>query len=241
METLFTQIDRACQTLSTEEICKLGDEAWEAEDYGRAVRWYQHAAQKDCAEAQYQCGKAYSSGRGAELDRDQALEWYEKAAMHHHEKAIRACISFYDRDVPTFENKPRALYWYEQLAQDGDAQAQYQCARRYYNAIGTPQDLDKAARWARSAKDHKVEGADELWADILSDWMKFKEPYYSGVAADKDGNYALALSSFQKAVNQGDKEAMYALGRMYFEGKGTQVDYSKAVSLFEKAAQGGHA
>lgn len=55
----------------------------------------------------------------------------------------------------------------------------------------------------------------------------------------KTGNYAAALSWAQQAAAQGNSEAQYNLGRLYFYGWGVAQDYSKARQWFKKAAAQG--
>ena len=56
----------------------------------------------------------------------------------------------------------------------------------------------------------------------------------------ESGRNADAREKFVKLAEAGDPGAEYYLGRMSEEGRGTQKDYSKAVSWYHKAAEQGH-
>src|SRR5690606_40942624 len=51
-----------------------------AKDYKKAVEWYQKAAEKGNADAQFNLGVMYKNGNGVAKDYKKAVEWYQKAA-----------------------------------------------------------------------------------------------------------------------------------------------------------------
>jgi uncharacterized protein len=60
----------------------------------------------------------------------------------------------------------------------------------------------------------------------------------SGVAAYKRGEYSTALKEFD--ANQ-SPEGDFALGLMFYKGKGVKCDYKEAASYFRRSAEQGHA
>ena len=48
------------------------------------------------------------------------------------------------------------------------------------------------------------------------------------------------LEMTQKAARQGDVDAQFNLGNMYYNGEGVKQDITLAVQWFEKAAEQGH-
>ena len=52
----------------------------------------------------------------------------------------------------------------------------------------------------------------------------------------ESGEYDNAIISYNKGIEEYDKDAMYALGDIYYEGKHVKQDYTKARKLFEDAA-----
>jgi TPR repeat protein len=49
------------------------------------------------------------------------------------------------------------------------------------------------------------------------------------------------MKCYRKAVEQGDADAQFALGRCYEFGKGVPADYEEATKWYRKAAKQGHA
>ena len=73
--------------------------------------------------------------------------------------------------------------------------------------------------------------AGTVWAGPLED----------ATAANKRGDYATALKTFQSLAAQGNAEAQTNLGMLYANGQGVPQDYSQARQWYEKAAAQGHA
>ena len=65
------------------------------------------------------------------------------------------------------------------------------------------------------------------------------QPVDDGWDALERGDYAAAVEAFQ--ADQGDVEAEYQLGAMYYEGQGVPQDYATAAQWYQKAADGGDA
>ena len=66
-------------------------------------------------------------------------------------------------------------------------------------------------------------------------------PLEDATAANKRGDYATALKTFQSLAAQGNAEAQNNLGELFAKGQGTPQDYSQARQWYEKAAAQGHA
>ena len=66
-------------------------------------------------------------------------------------------------------------------------------------------------------------------------------PLEDGTAANKRGDYATALKTFQSLAAQGNAEAQNNLGELHARGQGAPKDYSQARQWYEKAAAQGHA
>jgi TPR repeat protein len=53
-------------------------------------------------------------------------------------------------------------------------------------------------------------------------------------------NYKLAMKWYLKAAMQGNAEAEFNIGALYYDGLGTPKDESKAIAWWVKAANQGH-
>ena len=65
--------------------------------------------------------------------------------------------------------------------------------------------------------------------------------YDKGFVAYQSGEYEKAFKLFTDAANQGDADAQYSLGLLYYYGEGVTQDYKKAVKWFTFAAEEGYA
>ena len=59
------------------------------------------------------------------------------------------------------------------------------------------------------------------------------------VAAYNSGDYAKAVSLWEPYARQGNREAQYAMGVAFYEGKGASRDLDQAIEWFRKAADSG--
>ena len=65
--------------------------------------------------------------------------------------------------------------------------------------------------------------------------------FQAGFAAAQKGDYAAALREWTPLAEQGDAEAQYNLGVMYYKGDGVSQDYQTAAKWFRLAAEQGDA
>ena len=63
------------------------------------------------------------------------------------------------------------------------------------------------------------------------------ELFYKGVQAFRARDYDEAVSWFEKAAEQGDGEAQFLLGRMYYDGNSLTVNFVTAYKWFVIASQ----
>ena len=66
-------------------------------------------------------------------------------------------------------------------------------------------------------------------------------PLDDAKAADSRGDYATALRLFEPLADEGDSDAEFSLGRLYYNGNGVPHNYAEALRWFDKAADQGHA
>ena len=76
---------------------------------------------------------------------------------------------------------------------------------------------------------------------LLSVGAVWAGPLEDATTANKRGDYATALKTFQSLAAQGNAEAQNNLGELHAKGQGVPQDYSQARQWYEKAAAQGHA
>ena len=67
------------------------------------------------------------------------------------------------------------------------------------------------------------------------------DTFADAVRLDKQGNYKEAARIYKDYAEQGNVDAQYNLGLMYYSGEGVAQDYRQAAKWWQKAAEQGHA
>ena len=68
-----------------------------------------------------------------------------------------------------------------------------------------------------------------------------KDDYIVGINWYKQWNYQIAAKFWKPLAKEGDCDAQYALGLLYFEGLGVGQSYDKAIDLWTRSADQGQA
>lgn len=119
---------------------KKGVDAWSQGDYAAAVKEWTADAKRGDADAQYNLGYAYRTGKGVRTDIDAALEWYKKAAAQGH---LRAADSV--GHILHYQGKIAEALPYLQASSDrGDPRAQYLLGVELFNGQHIQKDWVRA-------------------------------------------------------------------------------------------------
>lgn len=123
---------------------------------------------------------------------------------------------------------PKAFKFYERAAEQGDARAQNNLGFLYSAGEGISMDSTKAIEYYKKSAEQGYIGA----------LYNLGCTYASGEGVEKD--LQKAIEYFEKASQ--DIRALYALGEIYFEGKGPiPKDEVKGIEYFNLAAEKGDA
>lgn len=76
---------------------------------------------------------------------------------------------------------------------------------------------------------------------VVSTEAPVRVGFEEGLRAYEHGDYAVALKQFRPLAENGDADAQFHLGGMYFNGQGVPQSYNEALKWFRKAAEQGHA
>ncbi len=102
--------------------------------------------------AQYQLGRSYLSGKGAERNPRKAAYWFGKAARAGDVVSQRILATMFFSGTGVRKAPAHALKWFREAAENGDPLAQTALADMYYRGIGMHRpDLKKAWRWMLAA------------------------------------------------------------------------------------------
>ena len=191
------------------------------------------AANSGLAEAQLTVGNYFEKGIGVEPDLAQAVMWYERAAQQDFAAAQYLLGNAFEQGAGIECNLEEAVRWYRQAASQGLPAAQLALSR-LDSVMGRGSDPD-------TNKINKRQPAREN-RSVDSRWIKFaskgdSEDFYhlgimfeTGVGVEKSGKQARLW--YQKAAEDGHRDAMVALGQMQI---GTAPN--QAANWFIKAAE----
>jgi len=118
-----------------------------AQNFGKAISWYQKAAAQGLAPAQYILGTFYEKGRGVAKDKTAARIWYERAAMKGNLKAIHNLAVVYADGGNGKPDFAKAGLWFRKAAELGLADSQFNLAILHDRGLGVSKNSSKAYFW----------------------------------------------------------------------------------------------
>ncbi|MDF1678028.1 MAG: tetratricopeptide repeat protein [Legionellaceae bacterium] len=196
-------------------------------DYPKALKAYDIAAQKENATGQFDVALMYEYGKGRPVDTDKAEEIYLKAAERGHVRAMVQLAGIYLHDTGKFRNEKIALEWYEKAAARGNRDALYYLGQMAEKGQGMSKDTQKALQ-------HYQASADKGNAKAM---LALASLYARGDGVEKDPAKAAAL--YQKLSERGNGYAQYQLAMLYYQGALGDVNEDKAKRWLKQAGQNG--
>ncbi len=173
----------------------------------------------DRSEREFGSRKAWDNWRREQMQ--QSLPWFEKAFSGGMSLAGRNYCLYYDGRGDLIRPEPeKAVPIMRQGAELGYPEWMY----AYAHYLRYTEENDKEALpWALKAAE-----AGHLWG-----WNIVADIYWEGKVVERDLPYA--LQCYEKTASYGnDDYACRQLGRLYFHGWGTAVDYARAVQWLER-------
>lgn len=192
-------------------------------DPEKAKYWYQKAAHRGHAEAQFNLAWLLEQS----LQFDQAFHWYREAAAQGLAKAQRAVALMYGEGRGVARNDTAAARWCELAARQGHREAQYDLGVAYDMGKGVERDLSKAIEWWTRAARQGHPNAQYNLGVIYE--------YGDEVAVDLDE----AIMWYRRAASQNHPDAQFNLAAAYINGKGVEKDFVHAYMWLEAAARNG--
>ncbi len=212
---------------STRFMTWLGRAYDKDKDYAEAMRWYRLAAAQGGANAQFNIGGLYVSGRGVSQDYAEAMRWYRLAAAQGDADAQSSIGVLYENGQGVSQDYAEAMRWYRLAAAQGDADGQFNIGDLYANGHGVSQDYAEAMRWFQKAA-KQGNAVAQFNIGVL---------YANGHGVSQD--YAEAMRWYQKAAKQGNGIAEANIGGLYRDGNGVAMNYQEAAKWYRRAISHG--
>lgn len=224
----FGKTDRGMESEAEKEY-QLGEEAKQKGEFITTLVHYSNAAELGHTEAQYQLAMAFKEGLGIHQNLEEAYKWFEKASEAGHKNALFEVGSYYYYRTDEKKDNKKAFEYLTKAAKEGHPDAQIILGKMYQVGDGTDVNIFKSIHWFNEAaeKNNRAEA-----------YLYLGQIYEEGKLIIQDEKKA-----FQKywiATNQDNVEAMFRLGIMCLEGRGTEANLEQALYMLEKAAEHGH-
>ena len=142
------------------------------DDYDKAFKWYEKAAKKDFAAAQFNLAIMYYNGTGVEPDLQQSFYWAKKAAEQNFVPAQNLLGSLYYDGEGVETDISQALHWWTLAADNGSSSAMIYLGKYYYEN----KKYKDAKRWLNQAlNSNDISGDMRTYASELLDDVKRAE------------------------------------------------------------------
>lgn len=153
----------------------------------------------------------------------------------------------------------KAVYWFTKLAELNHSDAQFNLALHYAKGYGVNRDFAQAAYWMQKAYENgdmdaqalvieftkvveaekKAKGGDaQAQADLAHIYMFMAGSLEQAGVGD---DYAISFDYATKAAAQNNGDGLWTLALAYEHGRGVDTNKEKAVELYRKGAELGHA
>ncbi|KKZ87671.1 peptidoglycan-binding protein [Rhizobium phaseoli] len=116
-------------------------------DQKQAANWYQLAADKGFAPAQYRLGSMYEKGNGVERDIAKAKTFYEQAANQGNASAMHNLAVLYASGALGQQDYATAASWFTKAANLGITDSQFNLAILCARGNGVPTDIEESYKW----------------------------------------------------------------------------------------------
>ncbi|QCE32803.1 sel1 repeat family protein [Acetobacteraceae bacterium] len=192
----------------------------------KALAYWQIALDKGDEHARKFIVRAYQEGTGVPKD-DQKAEALLTEGLEKGSPDIEyAYGSSMLEAAESPEEEADAAQWIKKAAQQNNFFAEQKLADLYARGQGVPQNPEAAEKWQQKADKILKEAAKEGSVSALKDLA----------SGNLKENPKKAMKDYRKAAKQGDAEAQYMLGVLYFRGQGLRRNPRMAAVWWKKAA-----
>ncbi len=217
-----------------------------------AAAYYRHAAEQCYAPAAYRLALCLREHYVDKAELDISYFWLRIAAELGSPEACGLLGDCYAGGEGVPENPLRAAYWYTRAAEDGDFPAAYRLACLYRDGRGVKQNHSYEKYYAEIAYNGGVRAAEKLIARLSRERVFSEVPkrieiknrnedrFELGYRAYGEGKYALAVTMYRLAAEDGYARARNNLGICYEKGHGVPKEEDTAVVWYRLAAEGGY-
>lgn len=194
-------------------------------DFKKARKYYEKATKGNYAPyALFILGKMYADGDGVDINYQKTLEYYEQSAKLNNSDALNGLGVLYFNGFGIKQNYSIAREYFEQSKTvNNNSYAYNNLADIYLNGYGVPKDYYKAQfYYLESAKQKNIDS-----------FFGLGNMYYKGYIIQ---DFDTAIKYYKMAAKYNHSEAMFKIGKIYFNEKYKLHSFKKALKYFEKSS-----
>ena len=168
-------------------------------------------------------------------------------------------LAMYYLDECDEPDAEKAVYWFKKMADAGIPTAMFSLGLHYAKGFGVERSFENAVYWMEKAANNGDEDAPAL-IEKFNKAIIAEKTVHAGDAqaqavlaevymfmgnsldqADPDEDYAIAFEYAQLSATQNNGDGIWTLALAYEHGRGVVEDIDKAIELYRKGADLGHA
>ena len=203
----------------------LGDKGTKEEKFQKALQLLHEAADKGSIKAYYALSVMYHDGDSLTPNAELGMSWLLKAAEAGDPRGQSQLASLYRNGIIVAKDVNKALYWYKEAIKNDSDSARYNLANLYLDGLdGVTKNTDTAIDLYLTAAKQGHDDSKVALGGI----------YYSDKYGQK--NEQQAFYWLNAAASNGNSYGKIGLASCYRYGVGTDIDYKKALSLYQYSA-----
>lgn len=232
----YSKIDQAGTIEQQKETYyRNAQEAYDKEDYAKAIEEFRKAADMGVVKAMTKLGRLYYEGKtGEAIEASEAVKWLELAVAEHDTDAMRLLSGMYFNGRGVEKSEVKAFHYLKDAVEGAAEPAKeslYALGHMYHLGLGAAKDSEKAQDYLKKA----AEMGDASAMNELGSMYEIGD----GIVPQ---DMLEAISWFKKAARAGNESAMLNLGQWYEEHEDVyhQKQYEEAVEWYRKAMKAGN-
>jgi len=174
------------------------------------VEGLRQAASRGDVYSQFKLGQMYFEGDGVQQDDAEAVQWFLKAAQQEHAEAQYILATMYEKGTGVDRNEKEAFRWFTRAAYQGHVRALV---------------ILESGKWGAYIQKKPIKGETVP-----------EQPQEEPIHQDHSVKTDLEQEYIAKG-EQGDVDAQYNLGIMYYHGEGAPKNHEDALHWFHLAAE----
>ncbi|MBR6481337.1 MAG: SEL1-like repeat protein, partial [Thermoguttaceae bacterium] len=177
-------------------------------------------AESGDADACYRLGNMYYEGNGVEENGPEAFRWHMRGAeLGNAGSACSVASCYMGGDCGVEQDQAKGILWYKKAAEMGDGEAHYLLGMCYLAGYGVKKNEAEGKKWIQKA---------------------FEMGYVPDEDDSDEEEESAEVAELRRKAEEGDAEACYRLGNIYFTHGDSEEDEAAAIKWHRKGAELGY-